>query len=454
MVGAAVLLASAAVPGRARATEAELDRTTALIERLEQRVQELEERLAEQEAANVDVHRLEGEIVTLREDAANWSDVAVDSGTDFNLSGYVETSYTYNFNNPRGPIPATGVGRIFDFNNDTFEVNAARLSLENTADEIGDAGFRVDLTYGTLADLIGSANTGVGVGDDDIDLTQAYVNYIANVGNGLELKAGKFVTWIGYEVIEAHNNPNYSRSYTFGLSIPFAHTGVGASYQFNDAVAYSQYLVNGWDNAIDENDQKSTGGQLVLTPSEDATFGIPIEFYFNWIYGYENTPQALPFGDDQRFVLDWIITAQFNDQWAAALNIDYGESDYEDALPALPAALPGGPFAGGTVDNEWFGIAGYLTYQHTDALGFALRAEYWEEDTGTRTGIFTTDRALAQDLGLFELTGTVNYWLTENLFTRAELRYDHANRDVFIGDGAADFEDDQVTLGFNATYVF
>ena len=424
------------------------DQLHAVIDRLEQRVVDLEQRLAGQEALANDVHRLEGEIVVLQDDTASWRDVAVDSGSDFNVSGYVETSYNYNLNSPRGPHPGGPMGmgtnhlRIFDFDDDTFDLNAARLTLENTADEIGDAGFRVDLTVGTLADSIASANTGNGlnlIGDDDVDLTQAYVNYIANVGNGLELKAGKFVTWIGYEVIEAHNNPNYSRSLTFGLSIPFAHTGIGASYQFNDLVAYSHYLVNGWDNALDENDGKSMGGQLVLTPEQATTFDMPMEFYFNYIFGREGAPE----GDDDRYVLDFIWTTQIDDQWATALNIDYGESEFED-------------MAVGTFDDdEWLGIAAYVTYQHTDALGFALRAEYWEEENGTRTGLMIpVERLPGTALEVFEITGTVNYWVTENLYTRAELRYDDADSDVFVGDGPMDWESDQFTVGLAATYLF
>ncbi len=440
---AAALAVGFGAPGVTWADDAEMRE---LVEALQQKVEALENRLADQEAASGDVHRLEGEVVTLRDDIANWQDVAVDSGSDFSISGYVETSYNYNFNNPRGPHPGSqgfGTGqnrlRIFDNNSSTFELNAARLTLENTADEVGDAGFRVDLTVGTQADLIASGNTGAG--DDDIDLTQAYVNYIADVGNGLEVKAGKFVTWIGYEVIEAHDNPNYSRAMAFGYTIPFAHTGVGVSYQFNDLVRYSQYLVNGWDNALDENDAKSTGGQLVLTPSEDQTGGIPVEFYFNWIAGQEGPGGA---GDDSRFVLDWIITAQLNDQWGVALNIDYGESEFEDA-PAM--------------DSDWFAIAGYATYQYTDALGFAMRLEYFSDENGNRTGLVgavPVDPTFlpGEDLEVWEITGTVNYWVTDNLLTRAELRYDSADEDVFLGDGFGDFEDSQFTLGLAATYLF
>ena len=440
----AVAICTVGVAPGAWADEATEARMLGVIERLEQRVLELEERLTEQEAAMVDVHRLEGEVVTLKDDAAHWQNLAVDSGSDFNISGYVETSYNFNTNDPRGPRPGgpTNVGRIFDVEDDTFNLDAIKLVLENTADEPGDAGFRVDLLFGQQADLIdldpAFGAPGALSGPDAVEIMQGYVSYIADVGNGLEVKAGKFVTWIGYEVIESHLNPNFSRAFTFGYSIPFTHTGVGATYQINDLVTYSHFIVNGWDNTADNNDAKSTGGQLVLTPEESVTFGIPMEFYFNYIVGREGGPP----GDDDRYVLDGIITAQLNDQWSAALNVDYGESDFDDLAIV------------GVSGDEWFGIAGYLMYQHTDALSFALRGEYWEEDEGTRTGIMSTDRMLGQDLELIEVTFTANYQLTDNLLIRGELRYDDANRDVFLGDGPMEFEDGQFTIGGAATYEF
>src|SRR5674476_1529148 len=89
----------------------------------------------------------------------------------------------------------------------------------------------------------------------DVDLQQAFVSWIAPVGSGLRLDAGKFVTHFAYEVIDGYDgyNDNATRSFLFGFAIPYAHTGLNASYTFSDQIAGMVMLVNGWDNAKDNN---------------------------------------------------------------------------------------------------------------------------------------------------------------------------------------------------------
>ena len=56
--------------------------------------------------------------------------------------------------------------------------------------------------------------------------------YIAPIGNGLKIQAGKINTLIGYEVINAWENPNFSRTMMFGLSQAFTTTGIRFTYPF------------------------------------------------------------------------------------------------------------------------------------------------------------------------------------------------------------------------------
>src|SRR5207248_9343949 len=113
------------------------------------------------------------------------------------------------------------------------------------------------------------------------DLQQAFASYIAPLGSGLRFDVGKYVTHLGYEVIEGYDgyNDNYSRSILFGYAIPFTHTGVKASYAFNSKIAGMVEVVNGWDLVRDNNRSKSVGAQLTLTPVS------PLTVLFNWIGG-------------------------------------------------------------------------------------------------------------------------------------------------------------------------
>ena len=52
------------------------------------------------------------------------------------------------------------------------------------------------------------------------DMQEAYISARIPIGNGPVLKVGKFVTLLGYEVIESPLNLNYSRGYLFSLAHP------------------------------------------------------------------------------------------------------------------------------------------------------------------------------------------------------------------------------------------
>ena len=85
------------------------------------------------------------------------------------------------------------------------------------------------------------------------DLQEAYVSYRYPVGTGLTLKAGKFVTLLGYEVIEAPNNLNFSRSFLFSFAIPLTHVGALLSYAPTDWLTLTAGPVGGWDVADNNN---------------------------------------------------------------------------------------------------------------------------------------------------------------------------------------------------------
>ncbi len=89
------------------------------------------------------------------------------------LSGYVDTSYTYQFAGPGeyGPagytagVPNTHAAlRQFDTSNNTFNINAVKIALEKALPDKNEwaAGFRIDAIYGEDAKYLGdSALNGV-----------------------------------------------------------------------------------------------------------------------------------------------------------------------------------------------------------------------------------------------------------------------------------------------------
>ena len=160
------------------------------------------------------------------------------------LFGYVEASYVGNLGHTSadsgGLTSSRQVNtlRLYD-SDEGFTFNMAEISVKKDPSDKYPFGFGVVFTGGEDA----QKNHSVGIFRDLqdaprqtkwIDLEEAYLAYKVPLGSGLTLKAGKFVTLLGYEVIESPNNLNFSRSLLFGLAIPFTHTGGLLSYSFTD----------------------------------------------------------------------------------------------------------------------------------------------------------------------------------------------------------------------------
>src|SRR5437667_9214607 len=219
------------------------------------------------------------------------------------------------------------------------------------------------------------------------DLEEAYGAYKVPLGSGLTVKAGKFVTLLGYEVIESPNNLNFSRSFLFGLAIPFTHVGALLSYSPVDWLTVTAGPVVGWDVAKDNNDSMSVTGQFALTPFKDFTAN------FNWITGPEQASDTT----HPRTVLDWTATYTGLKNVTLGANLDYGWETKEASLVASGTR--------NDTDASWWGIAGYGAYDWTEQLRTALRLEYFADPESVRSAA----RALGSRTSLWEVTGTLQY---------------------------------------------
>ena len=132
--------------------------------------------------------------------------------------------------------PGTGNANLppYKFNGankaDGFNLDVIQLRIDKPLDEQDwAAGYRADFWFGPDANTLGTTSTGMtGINGSDFGIRQAYVALRAPVGTGLDLKMGVFDSIIGYESIEAGNNPNYTRSYGHSIE-PQTETGLLAS---------------------------------------------------------------------------------------------------------------------------------------------------------------------------------------------------------------------------------
>lgn len=318
------------------------------------------------------------------------------------VNGFVSTSWSYNFETPDSRRNAY---RVFDFDDNSFKVDVAELVLQRPVAKPRDGGFRVDLEAGSSIPRVSAASglfrdpvTGVA---QDVDLQQAYVSYLAPLGSGLHVDAGKFVTHCGAEVIEGYDgwNDNATHSFLFGFAIPFTHTGVRASYSFSPRVAATAMIVNGWDDAVDDNRSKSVGAQLALTPDPRVALLV------NGLIGAEQP------GDerDLRRLLDVVATLKPSARVTVVANLDLGSEDH--AAPTVP---PGAA--------TWSGIAGSARVTVSERFALIGRAEAFRDADGARTGVAQT---------LSEFTLTPEWRLTPHAVLRGDLRVDGSDHDVF-----------------------
>jgi len=364
------------------------------------------------------------------------------------INAFASASYTWNFNNPASN---TNQLRAFDYDHNSFRIDAAEIVVQKAVANRGDFGFRIDVAMGAVAKVAAARGlfrdpaTGVA---GDFDLQQAFASYIVPLGKGLRIDAGKFVTPVGAEYIDGYDgyNDNFSRSLLFTWAIPFTHTGLRMSYAFNDKIAATVMLVNGWDNVIDNNSAKSFGVSLALTPVG------PLAIYINYIGGPERDHQDTDF----RHLVDVGIVFKPRPRWSFTLNADYGmDTNAVTPPPMVPTtmdpsvtpsgAADAGEIAGAAATNaQWVGVAAYIRCQATKRFALVLRGEaFWDFD-GYRTG--TAQRIL-------EATLTPELRVTDSFLVRADLRIDNSDQAVFQrSDGL--LRHYQPTIGINAIYVF
>jgi hypothetical protein len=286
--------------------------------------------------------------------------------------------------------------RVFDFQDNSLEIDAIELSIGKVAARPGDAGFRCDLTAGSSIPPVTHSS---GLDMEDIDFHQLFLTFIAPIGSGLRLDFGKFVTSMGYEVIEGYDgyNDNYSHSFLFGYAIPYTHTGMKATFAFSDRLSALLMVVNGWDNAVDNNLSKSLGGQVSVQPTEGMTVSA------NYMVGPEKSDNE----SDNRQLVDLVASYAPDSSVMVGLNGDYGTEQH--------SARSGGAAV-------WVGAAGYLRLILADNVSLCLRAEQFEDKDGLRTGVKQKLR---------EVTLTPAFKVSPEFIVRGDLRLDHSDQDVF-----------------------
>lgn len=355
----------------------------------------------------------------------------------FTFSGYMDTYYFGNFNNPRSQsnlgLNGTGVGnaRAFDQKAGQFGIGLVQAKAVYSASKVDAV---MDLTFGPFADLGNYGNYAgfLGPGSTSLAIKQAYITYKAS--SKLSFTAGQFGTHIGYEVIDAPVNFNYSLSNLFNNG-PFYHIGLKAQYAFSDRASLMVGLVNNVDNLFDNNKKKGLISQLFISPASGWNV------YLNAIVSNEasESTDAVPADDASYALFDLTTTYQVTSKFFLGLNAASGsqKGDFQG-------------FGGPATSRSWGGVAVYSNYAFTDKFALGVRYETFDNKNGARA--LTDAAGVGASVNSITVTGNITA-ADGHLLFKPELRIDSYSADKFEkNDGS--LTPSQATLGMAAIFKF
>jgi hypothetical protein len=372
------------------------------------------------------------------------------------ISGYVDTSAVWN--------PGTGTANTapYAFNagkQNGFNVDDVDIKLSKPIEDgKWSAGYVAELNYGP---------DGTAIDGGAAPIRQAYVDLGVPIGNGLELKLGRWDNLLGYETSDAMNNPNWTRSYGYTFE-PTEHTGLLASYKFADWIslqvgAADELSTIGGVNARTES-RKAVVSLLTLTAPDSWGFLKGSALYAGVDYG----PGAG--SDTTELYLGTTLNTPIKDLTVGASwdNI----SDVAVAgVPGTPVVLIPAGFGGGagpaitvpgaTVTGDvgnFNAIAGYISYKITDKATISGRAEYANGSALSAAEAIQNGIPLGTLNKVVAFTGTFEYDLWANVMSRLEVRWDHnagGSGPAFGGETpGAPTKNNELMIAANVIYKF
>ena len=249
------------------------------------------------------------------------------------ITGSVDAYYKYDFSG-KSNIPTS-----FASDHNSFSIGMIDLALKK---KVGKASFVGEVSFGPRNDQSLPVPTN--------HIQNLYVSY--DVTDHFNLTGGYMGTFVGYEVINAAGNFNYSTSYMF-TNGPFQNAGVKATFLFSDKASLMVGAFNDqWNVYKAVNNIGLFGAQLMVAPAEGWTA------YINLLTGSNSTATS-------GTVVDITTAYQMTEAFKLGLNAaDYSASN-------------------GAGTGGYQGIALYPQLAVSSAVTLGLRGEYFKTKTGT-----------------------------------------------------------------------
>lgn len=312
------------------------------------------------------------------------------------ISGSVDVYYRFNFANPKSGN--TNNKTSFTNSQNSFELGMATIRADHS---FGKASVTADLGFGRRAQEF-SYNDGIDGATAPqnnffslASVKQLFVSYA--VSDKFKLTAGKWGTHVGYEVVDAYVNRNYSMSYMFSYG-PFFHTGLKADI----SIAGKTALMVGIANPTDYSTTMSSSKWIIAQLSTASKSGA-VKAFLN----YQGGKYAVGSNLNQ---FDLVVTGTVSDKFSLGYN-----GTVQSRKPK-----------GGKSDS-WWGSAVYLNVDPTSKFGLTLRGEYFS-DKGTKNGPNTSILGFNSNIFAATLSGNIKI---DKLVIIPEFRLDNASENIF-----------------------
>ncbi len=300
------------------------------------------------------------------------------------ITGSLDAYYRYNFADPAGKL-----NNYTSFTNsqNSFELGMSSIKVDHS---IGKVSATVDLGFGRRAQEFSynDANT-------VFSIKQAYLSWA--VSDKFKLTAGKWATHVGYELVDATGNRNYSMSYGFSYG-PFFHTGVKADISLGGKSALMVGIASPTDFTTTTSPNKVFIAQFSTGTKNDK-----LKAYLNYQGG--KTGANSGFGQ-----FDLVLLGTISSKFAI---------NYDGTIANVKTA--------GTT-SSWSSNAVYLNFDPTSKLGLTLRGEYFDDKKSASAGAFGSS--------VFATTLSANLKVGALTFI-PEIRMDNGSNEIFFKSGGA-----------------
>jgi len=317
------------------------------------------------------------------------------------ITGSADFYYRYNFDKQVNSYTS------FTSTHNNFKLGMASVKLEHKTAKMDMV---ADLGFGPRAQEFAYNDNGIVQA-----IKQLYISYSPTAW--VKFTGGTWATHVGYEVLDAYANRNYSMSYMF-TNGPFSHTGVRADF----TVGKSGIMV-GVSNPTDwrsvptaYTNKKNLIAQYSYAPNDN------IKLYLNYVGGRDT-------GDNKVHQYDFVGTFKLSSLFNVGVNGTLNKSSrfVEDYVTS----------------RTWYGAAAYLNLDPKPWFGLTLREEYFSDKDGVKLPVPSK---------VFASTLTAQFKVDGFIFM-PEFRLDNANVEVFgKSDGTA--SKSTASFMFAAIYSF